>query len=84
MKKDNPYIANKLLEYADMLEAIGDNPYKIRAYRRAASVILKLDTDIYELKKDNFDLTLLPKIGPGIAYAIAVIIETDNYPEIKM
>lgn len=84
MVNDNHYLVNKLLEYADLLEGFGDNPYKIRAYRRAARVIQHQEDNLYALKKKHFDFTQLPKIGKGIAYVIEVIIETGTYPESKI
>ena len=36
---DNESIAEKLLEYADLLEQQDANPYRVGAYRRAARVV---------------------------------------------
>ena len=36
---DNESIAEKLLEFADLLEQQNANPYRVSAYRRAAAAI---------------------------------------------
>jgi len=82
MKISNKSIANLLRDYADTLEVFAENPYRLRAYRRAARTIMKLDKKIFQLVKEGFDLTTLPNIGPGIARQIQEIIKTHKLPEI--
>src|SRR5581483_9939616 len=81
IKKDNKYLAEKLYEYADWLEAQGNNPYKIRAYRRAAHVIFNHPKNLFTLIKNGFDVTELANVGKGIAYVIQIIITTGHFPE---
>lgn len=83
LKKDNQYLADKLYEYADWLEATGDNPYKCRAYRRAARVLQHQQEDVHALIEQGFDLTKWPHIGKGIAYTIQVLLNTGAFPESK-
>ncbi|WP_370447946.1 nucleotidyltransferase family protein [Legionella hackeliae] len=64
-------------------EASGDNPYRARAYRRAARILLKLDKGLVTLLETDFDLTKLPWIRKGIAFTILHILKTNEIPKIK-
>ncbi len=64
----NIEVAQLLNEIADYLEFEGE-PFKVRAYRRAALLIEGLSDDIENLWKEN-KLTELPGIGEGIAKKI--------------
>ena len=46
---DNESIAEKLLEYADLLEQQDANPYRVGAYRRAARVVATHPEPLTEL-----------------------------------
>ncbi len=78
MGKNNKEIAESLEKFSDLLEASGDNPYRVRAYRRAARSILKLDTDIELLLAQGFDLTTLPWIGDKIADTINHLLSSNE------
>jgi DNA polymerase (family X) len=62
---------------------MGENPYKVRAYRRGARIIQKHPKNISTLINQNFDLTQLSGIGKGITYFIHTLIKTNQFPEIK-
>src|SRR3989338_2208726 len=64
----NIEVAELLNEIADYLE-FADEPFKVRAYRKAALVIEGLSEDIEEVWKEN-RLEELPGIGEGIAKKI--------------
>jgi putative hydrolase len=68
----NQDIADKLLEIATLLEEQGANPYRVSAYRNAASVIRNLPQPVSEIvaRKDFQGLVALPGIGEGIARSI--------------
>ncbi len=61
----NQEIARAFSEIADLLELKGENPFRIRAYRRAAQNIESLSKDIAELGED--ELTAIPGIGKDLA-----------------
>ncbi|WED44003.1 DNA polymerase/3'-5' exonuclease PolX [Legionella cardiaca] len=84
MEKSNKFIADSLYKFADILEAGGDNPYRVRAYRRAARTLLNLDSNLAKLVEDNFDITTLPWIGKGIASAIHYILQKNEIPKINI
>ena len=64
----NIEVAELLNEIADYLE-FANEPFKVRAYRKAALVIEGLSEDIEQVWKEN-RLTGLPGIGEGIAKKI--------------
>src|ERR1700760_4850389 len=72
----NADIADRLLSLAQMLTLANGNPYKARAYRRAAAVIRGLGESIYELVRDDSDLTVYTGIGDTISRAIREIVTT--------
>jgi DNA polymerase (family 10) len=53
-----------------------ENPYKVKAYRRAAATLRSLSQSLDELVRDDADLTHLPGIGDAIASAIREIVLT--------
>ncbi|WP_028373490.1 DNA polymerase/3'-5' exonuclease PolX [Legionella lansingensis] len=83
MEKSNIFIAECLYKFADVLEESGDNPYKARAYRRAARTIIKLDKELITLLENNFDITTLPWVGKSMASIINYILSTNEIPKIK-
>ena len=73
---DNEQIAALLREMADLLEAQGDNPYRARAYRRAADSVLAAPESVRQRfeREGLAGLDALPGVGAGIAAAIAEIL----------
>lgn len=65
-------IADRLEEAAELLQAQGANPFRVRAYRSAADTVRVLDKDPAEiLSRDGLDgLIRLPTIGERLARAI--------------
>lgn len=72
----NAEIADRLSSLAQLLMVEKANPYKIRAYRRAAAVIRGLGESVDELVRSNADLRVYTGIGAGINASIREIIET--------
>lgn len=70
----NAEIADRLSSLAQLLTVKGDNPYKIRAYRRAASTIRGLGESVDELVRNEGDLTEYEGIGKAIAFAVREIV----------
>lgn len=82
MPISNKEISDHLRKFADLLEIYAENHYRIRAYRRAARTILRLEQQVCNLLNDNFDLTTLPNIGPAIAKQIIKIVTTNQPLEV--
>ena len=70
----NAEIADRLSSLAQLLTVKGDNPYKIRAYRRAASTIRGLGESVDELVRNEADLTAYEGIGKAIAGSVREIV----------
>jgi len=80
----NQEIARIFNEIADLLEIKGDNPFRIRAYRRAALNIESLSRDVAETPKD--DLMEVPGIGQDLADKIEEYVKLGSirsYEELK-
>jgi len=78
-------IAKIFEDIADMLEIKGDNPFRIRAYRKVARNIRTL-TDELEKFADEGRLDQIPGIGKGMKEKIYEILDTGRlqfYEELK-
>lgn len=82
---NNQLVAGMLEEVSDILEQQGANPFRVNAYRKAASTLRQLDEDVHELIINRgFDgLTSLPNIGKGIATAIWEIDATGHWSQLE-
>ncbi|HDH05996.1 MAG TPA: DNA polymerase/3'-5' exonuclease PolX [Nitrospirae bacterium] len=72
----NRQIAKIFNEIADILEIKGDNPFRIRAYRRAARNIEDLAKDVAEISSD--ELKQIPGIGADLAGKIQEYVKTGS------
>lgn len=81
----NHQIAEKLDEMAELLEAQGANPFRVRAYHRAAAAVGELDRDVEEIaQSEGVDgLVALPTIGKGIASAIWEMVHTGRWSQLE-
>jgi DNA polymerase (family 10) len=70
---DNKAVANLFYETADLMEVNGDDPFRIRSYRRAAEAIEALSDQVSELVKDRKRLLEVPGIGKGMVANIEEI-----------
>lgn len=75
---DNRRIAELLERTWELLDAQGANPFRARAYLRAAGTLRGLDVDVGQLAHTDGlkGLTALPHIGGSLARAIMEIVET--------
>ena len=70
---------------ADILELKNENPFKIRAYRKAARIIGDMTQDIVSILEDG-KLEKIPGVGEGMAKKIKEYVETRKmrkYEEVK-
>lgn len=80
----NQEIAKVFNDIADILEIKGDNPFRIRAYRRGAQNIDGFAGDIAETPEE--ELRKIPGIGHDLAEKIKEYVTTDHlefYEELK-
>jgi len=82
---DNQHVADCLLELAQLLEAQGANPFRVNAYRAAANTVGGLEANIRDIfERDGIDaLDALPRIGAGIARAIAEMLATGRWGQLE-
>jgi DNA polymerase (family 10) len=67
---------------ADVLELKKDNPFKIRAYRRASQIIGDMSQDIEKISHEG-KLKEIPGIGEGIAKKIEEYLQTGRMKILK-
>ncbi|AFV11554.1 DNA polymerase/3'-5' exonuclease PolX [Thermacetogenium phaeum DSM 12270] len=78
-------IAQIFYEIADLLDILGENPFKARAYRKAAHILESTLLDIAELSTEG-RLQEVPGIGDALAKKIKELVETGRlnyYEELK-
>ena len=63
---DNRTIANVFYETADLMEIAGDDPFRIRSYRRAAEAIEGLPQQMAEIAGNDKAMLAIPGIGKGM------------------
>ena len=80
----NPEIAHRLVAYAQVLQSQGENPFKVRAYRRAAATIKGLRESVDQLARSEADLTRFPGIGKGIAAAVREIVRSGTLGQLEL
>jgi len=77
-RPDNAYLAARLRELSDLLEQQEANPFRVRAWRRAAETLERHPEPIAELaeRTGREGLTGLPGIGTAIAAALLELVRT--------
>ena len=82
---ENHAIAVKLEEYASLLEQQQANPFRVKAYERAAKVIAGLDQPVAEIiaTEGQEGLTALPGIGIAVAGAVAQLVKTGRWSQLE-
>jgi DNA polymerase (family 10) len=79
MPVQNAEIAAMFDQAAELLEIKNDNPFRTRAYRRAARVIESLPKSAEGMLRAGEDLSELPGIGEDLAGKIATIVATGKF-----
>ncbi len=85
MKENNQQLATIFRSMADLLSAQRANPYRVRAYRRAADALLAIDEDVATLVERQ-GLEEVDGIGGDLAKKIEEFLETGTvraYEELK-
>jgi DNA polymerase (family 10) len=78
MTVHNADIAVLFERMADLLEIEDANPFRVRAYRRAAMTIEELPASVADMLARGEDLTEIPGIGEDLAGKIAEIAKTGH------
>lgn len=80
---NNKEIAENLNEIADLLDIKGEKPFRIRAYRKAAEVLLTLENNLSEFYKKEKKLLKIKGIGESIGGKIEELIKTGKIKYLK-
>ena len=72
----NTAVAKVFQDMADLLELKGENPFKIRAYQRAARTIEHLPREVEFLLQESANLKEIPGIGDAISKKITDLVTT--------
>lgn len=72
----NRDIADAFNEIAELLDIEGANPFRIRAYRNAARMILSYPKEMQSLVEEGADLTEIRTIGKDLSQKITEMVET--------
>jgi DNA polymerase (family 10) len=83
MPIQNAEIAALLDQEAELLEIEGANPFRVRAYRRAARTIETLPRAVASLVERGEDLAELPGIGKDLAGKISEIVRTGRFAALE-
>ena len=75
MKENNQRLAGLFRSMADLLSSQRANPYRVRAYRRAADALLAIDEDVATLAERQ-ELEDIDGIGTDLAKKIEEFLET--------
>lgn len=78
----NAEIAQIFEQMAGMLSILDENPFKIRAYKKAALNILELDENI-EDRVEKDDVTDIPGVGKDLASKVKEYVETGDIEEFE-
>jgi DNA polymerase (family 10) len=76
---DRAAVADALEEIGLLLELMGENPFKTRAYDNAARVVRGLDADLSELIARK-QLGAIKGIGPALVDKITALVTTGSLP----
>ncbi|MGZ5901415.1 MAG: DNA polymerase/3'-5' exonuclease PolX [Reyranella sp.] len=79
MPVQNAEIAAMFDQTADLLELRGENPFRVRAYRRAARTVEGLPRSVRTMLGGGYDLAELPGIGKDLSGKIADIVRTGHF-----
>lgn len=71
----NDEVARVLFQCAAVLEMVGDNPYRIRAYRRAGIGVLFLPRPLVDYVAEQVDIPI-PALGSRIRRRIVELVNT--------
>jgi len=79
MPVQNAEVAAMFDQAAELLEIQGENPFRVRAYRRAARVVEALPQSVRGMLSTGADLSELPGIGRDLAEKITGIVNTGHF-----
>lgn len=79
----NAEIARKFHELADLLEIRDANPFRVRAYRNAASIVEGSARPLEDMVAKGEDLSAIKGIGDDLAGKIEELVKTGNLGQLQ-
>jgi DNA polymerase (family X) len=79
--RSNDDVARVLTEFADLLAILADDPFKPRAYEKAARAIGGSPDELRDL--DDAGIRAIPNVGKSIAEKVRSVLETGTFPELE-
>ena len=83
MPVSNADIAAQLNKIADLLDIEASNPFRIRAYRRAARLVGSLPSSVTDMLAAGANLDELPGIGRDLASKITILAQGKSLPMLE-
>jgi DNA polymerase (family 10) len=80
MPRSNDEVARAFEEFADLLAIVSGDPYKPRAYEKAARSIGGYAQDVRGL--DDAGILAIPNVGKSIAEKVHAVLATGSFPEL--
>ena len=81
MPRTNDDVERGLLEFADLLAIVSDDPFKPRAYEKAARAVGGFPDDLAVL--DDPGIRSIPNVGKSIAEKIREYLDTGTFAELE-
>ncbi|MGH2540362.1 MAG: DNA polymerase/3'-5' exonuclease PolX [Actinomycetota bacterium] len=81
MPRSNDEVELALLEFADLLAIVGDDPYKPRAYEKAARAVGGYPDDLRTL--DDRGVMAIPGVGKSIAGKVSEFLRSGTFEELE-
>lgn len=78
----NDKAAEAFAEIAEYMELKGENPFKIKAYVKAAQALRTLDEDLASLVRED-RVQKVPGIGKSVAQKLTLLLETGRIPQLE-
>jgi len=80
MTRANGAVAEALGEFGELLSIVGGEPFKVRAYEKAARAVGEHPVDVADL--DDKGIESIPSVGSHIAAKIRSLLETGHIDEL--
>ena len=81
MARSNDAVEGMLLEFADLLSIVSGDPFKPRAYEKAARSVGGHHAELADL--DEKGILAIPNVGKSIAEKIVEFLRSGTFPELE-
>jgi DNA polymerase (family X) len=81
MPRSNDEVASAFEEFADLLAILSEDPYKPRAYEKAARSIGGYARELRGL--DDAGILAIPNVGKSLAEKVRAVLDSGTFPELE-